>query len=223
MSVRIREPLSAITAFVLEERGGSPGSPMISNSQGHSCGHTLVTFGDFKIQTAATPSRISPIGTSAQTSTAPWTPTAENLIFNTTVPQGTFAALGWIFDGIYDGNYVLDGFAKNITVYYTVPGQDEEPVFSLSNEPSPDDPRFDFCGYFPGLWLYVPMDSDILGTRGGVSSLGKAPSQMHPLAWPLSFDSTTVEFEGAWEVVAAEYKRWATEDAGKSTSEADVI
>ncbi|KAJ7244095.1 hypothetical protein C8J57DRAFT_1556100 [Mycena rebaudengoi] len=173
-------------------------------------GYTIISSDKFEIQTPATPSRISPIGTSAQTSIAPFNPTAPNLIVNTTVPQGTQAELGWIFDGIPNSGVVFDGFAKNITVYFTAPGQDEEFIFSFSNEPSPDDPRFDFCGYFPGLWLYVPIDSDVLGTykgrwvvKFGQSTQPDAPVSEHGCG-PLPFDNTGVEFERSWEVVAAE-------------------
>jgi hypothetical protein len=92
-------------------------------------GPTIVTSGDFEIQTPATLSRILPIGASAQTNIVPFNPTAANLIVNTTVPQGTPAALGWIFDGTLDGSIVFDGFAKNITMFATFPGQAEEFIF----------------------------------------------------------------------------------------------
>jgi hypothetical protein len=50
---------------------------------------------------------------------------------NTTVPQGDFALLGWIFASVGDNTdpAVFDGFAKKITVLYTPPGGVEEFVF----------------------------------------------------------------------------------------------
>ncbi|KAJ7276604.1 hypothetical protein C8J57DRAFT_1583734 [Mycena rebaudengoi] len=171
---------------------------------------STIISGDFEIQTPATSSRISSIGASSQTSVAPFTPTAENLIVNTTVPQGEPALLGWIFSGTLDGSVVFDGFAKNISVFYTPPGSDEKFVFGTIVGPDDDDPRLDFCGFFPGDWAAGVMPSDDLGTykarwtvEFGQSTQPDAPVSPHGCG-PQPFDSTTVEFERYWEVVAAE-------------------
>ncbi|KAJ7276606.1 hypothetical protein C8J57DRAFT_1223346 [Mycena rebaudengoi] len=166
-----------------------------------------VISGDFEIQSSATPSRISPIGTSAQTSIAPFPPTAENLIFNTTVPQGEPALLGWIFSGTFDGSIVFDRFARNITVFYTPPAGTEQFVFSLFNIP----PDIGFCGFFPGVFFAGILDSNDLGTYNarwivefGQSTQPDVPVDPHSGCGPVPFDSTTVEFERSWEVVEAE-------------------
>jgi hypothetical protein len=89
-------------------------------------GAFTITAGDFEIQTSTTPGHISPMVTSAQTSTVPWIPTAYNLIFNTTVPQGTLAQLGWRDYGPSDGTTIFDGYARNVTIFFTPPGGTEQ-------------------------------------------------------------------------------------------------
>ncbi|KAJ7275714.1 hypothetical protein C8J57DRAFT_1311491 [Mycena rebaudengoi] len=191
---------SLLSSFVFQVDAGSPIPKAIA-------GNFEITAGDFEIQTFTTPGRMSP---SAQTSTAPFNPTAANLIVNNTVPQGTPAAFGWIFDGTLDGSIVFDGFAKNITMLATFPGQAEEFIFGISNGPDPDDPRFDFCGYISGFWAAAVIRSDDLGTYKGrwVVEFGQSTQPDAPVrdggCGPDPFDSTTVEFERSWEVVAAE-------------------
>jgi hypothetical protein len=64
--------------------------------------------------------------TSTQTSTAPWTPTAENLIFNTTVLQGMPSALGWLENGPLNGTIIFDGYARNVSIFFTPLGGTEK-------------------------------------------------------------------------------------------------
>ncbi|KAJ7259648.1 hypothetical protein C8J57DRAFT_1515020 [Mycena rebaudengoi] len=139
-------------------------------------GDSTIISGGFEIQTAATPSRISPIGTTPQTSIAPFTPTDENLIFNTTVHQGESASLGWIFYFTLDGSTVFDGFAKTISVFFTPPGDTEKIVFSVSVGPN-DDPLSDFCGFWPGYWIAGAIPSDDVG--------------MYNARWSVEFDQST--------------------------------
>ncbi|KAJ7238726.1 hypothetical protein C8J57DRAFT_1246419 [Mycena rebaudengoi] len=63
-------------------------------------------------------------GFTAQTSTAPWTPTAENLVVKTTAPQGEPSIVGWIFpsvDGTDDGTPIFDGFVRKISIFFKLP------------------------------------------------------------------------------------------------------
>ncbi|KAJ7281818.1 hypothetical protein C8J57DRAFT_1219629 [Mycena rebaudengoi] len=166
-----------------------------------------VIAGDFEVQSSATPSRISPIGTSAH-SIAPWAPLDENIVFNAPVPQDEFAEVGWFFDGhgAEDGTIVFDGWAKNITVYYTPPSGIEEWVFSLWADAS-----VGLCGIKNGLRVVIPLDSTELGTYNarwhiefGQSTQPDEPLDEFSGCGPLPFDSTTVEFQRSWEVIAAE-------------------
>ncbi|KAJ7275686.1 hypothetical protein C8J57DRAFT_1223848 [Mycena rebaudengoi] len=169
-----------------------------------------VIAGDkLEIQTSAAPDRISPILTSAQTSIAPWTPLAENLIVNTTVPQGETAQVGWRFsdaDGAAKGDVVHDGFAKNITMFVTPPGSTEEVLFGLEVNPDTH-----LCGILSGVGFWLFVDATDLGTykarwnvEFGQSTQPDAPIDPDSGCGPLPFDSTTVEFVRYWEVVEAE-------------------
>ncbi|KAJ7244106.1 hypothetical protein C8J57DRAFT_1525377 [Mycena rebaudengoi] len=171
----------------------------------------IIANDKFKIQTIAPPSGISRIVTSAQTSIAAWVPTAADLIFETgPVPQGELAQVGWMFpsqDGIEDGTLFFDGFEKNITAFYTPPAGTEQWLFSFLV--NPDD---GFCGRIPGIGFGALVDSNDLGTykerwlvEFGQSTQPDAPIDPNSGCGPEPFDSTTVEFERYWEVVAAEY------------------
>ncbi|KAJ7275695.1 hypothetical protein C8J57DRAFT_225610 [Mycena rebaudengoi] len=193
---------SLLSSFVFQVDAGSLIPKAIA-------GDFTITAGDFEIQTFVSPSRILPIVASAQTSAAPWTPTAENLIVNTTVPQGEPALFGWIFpseEGIEDGTAVLDGFAKIIAVFFTPPGGTEQFVFSLSVGPDTG-----LCGIITGFGIAAVSDSNDLGTYNarwivefGQSTQPYAPVDPNSGCGPEPFDSTTVEFERSWEVVEAE-------------------
>jgi hypothetical protein len=91
-----------------------------------------VTAGNFELiqSTTAAPSRLR--ANADIPTVGPFVPSADNLIVNSTVPQGGFAGLGWAFPSVgnISGSAVFDGFAKNITVLYTPPGGVEQFVFT---------------------------------------------------------------------------------------------
>ncbi|KAJ7028220.1 hypothetical protein C8F04DRAFT_1291378 [Mycena alexandri] len=168
-----------------------------------------VNAGDFELIQASTaaPSRLL---TNADTPTVgPFVPSAYNLIVNTTVPQGEFADLGWRFAPVGDNTdpAVFDGFAKNISVFYTPPGGVEH----IENGPDigpPGGPGF--CGFFPGFWIEGVLDSSILGTYTGrwLVEFGESIQPYAPVdpdsgCGPEPFNNKTVEFVRTWEVVEA--------------------
>ncbi|KAJ6479004.1 hypothetical protein C8R45DRAFT_1216358 [Mycena sanguinolenta] len=135
-------------------------------------------------------------------------PKASNLIFNTTVPQGVNATLGWLFDSVGDNSnpIAFDGSQKNITILYTPPSGVEEFVLNFNVGPGPNG----FCGTFPGTTLQKPIDSSVLGTYTGrwVIEYGQstdpdAPTDPESGCGPLPFNMTNTEFVRTWEVVAA--------------------
>ncbi|KAJ7906451.1 hypothetical protein B0H13DRAFT_1880607 [Mycena leptocephala] len=166
-----------------------------------------VTAGAFKLiqATTAVPSRLS---TNADIPTVgPFVPSADNLIVNTTVPQGEFADLGWIFASVGDNSdpAVFDGFAKNISILYTPPGGVEH------IESGPGIGGGDgFCGFFPGFWIEGVLDSSVLGTYTGrwIVEFGESTQPYAPVdpesgCGPEPFNMKTVEFVRTWEVVEA--------------------
>jgi hypothetical protein len=90
-----------------------------------------VTAGDFQLiqTTTAAPSRL--LANADIPTVPPFVPSADNLIVNTTVPQGEFADLGFIFPSVGDNTdpAVFDGSSINVTVLYTPPGGVETFVF----------------------------------------------------------------------------------------------
>jgi hypothetical protein len=71
----------------------------------------VVNAGKFPVRSASTPSRLSPLDSSAPVVTVPWVPTEENLIFSPTFVQGdtSFVGIGWIFTPT-EGDFYYDGF-----------------------------------------------------------------------------------------------------------------
>ncbi|KAJ6479145.1 hypothetical protein C8R45DRAFT_933922 [Mycena sanguinolenta] len=186
------------TALALQARAG-PAFPHI-------------TKGDLEIVQGNTAAPDPLLATAADIpTTGPFVPTADNLIVNTTVPQGVNAALGWIDStvaGVAPFSPVFDGSSYNISVFYTPPGGVE------TSDTGPD--TTDFCGIFSGYWTYGVMDSSVLGTyaRGftyaarwtieyGQSTQPDAPVDPTSGCGPDPFNMTTVEFTRNWEVVAA--------------------
>ncbi|KAJ6555405.1 hypothetical protein DFH09DRAFT_1165315 [Mycena vulgaris] len=143
----------------------------------------------------------------------PFIPSADNLIVNTTVPQGEFANLGWIFASVGDNSdpAVFDGFEHNITVLYTPPGGVETFIFGIESGPETPQPvGVGFCGFFPGFWIEGVLDSSVLGTytgrwivEFGQSTQPDAPIDPNSGCGPEPFNITTVEFVRTWEVVEA--------------------
>jgi hypothetical protein len=90
-----------------------------------------VIAGDFEIiQTAAVaPSRL--LANVDIPTIPPFVPSADNLIVNTTVPEGTPALLGWIFPSVGNNSdpAVFNGQSMNVTVFFTPPGGVEQFVF----------------------------------------------------------------------------------------------
>ncbi|KAJ7704038.1 hypothetical protein B0H17DRAFT_1326743 [Mycena rosella] len=170
-----------------------------------------VNAGDFELIQATTtaPSRL--LANADIPTVGPFVPSADNLIVNTTVPQGEFADLGWIFASVGDNTdpAVFDGFAKNITVLYTPPGGVEQFVFGIIT--GPEIAGGDgFCGFFPGFWIEGVLDSSDLGTytgrwivEFGESTQPDAPVDPDSGCGPEPFNITTVEFVRTWEVVEA--------------------
>ncbi|KAJ7246957.1 hypothetical protein C8J57DRAFT_1724631 [Mycena rebaudengoi] len=172
-----------------------------------------VTVGDFELiqATTAAPSRL--LANAKLPTVGPFVPSADNLIVNTTVPQGEFASLGWIFESVGDNSdpAVFDGSFHNVTVLYTPPGGVETFIFGIDS--GPDTPQPDgvgFCGFFPGFWVTGVLSSSDLGTytgrwivEFGQSTQPDAPVDPDSGCGPKPFNITTVEFVRTWEVVAA--------------------
>ncbi|KAJ7237046.1 hypothetical protein B0H12DRAFT_1238358 [Mycena haematopus] len=165
-----------------------------------------VTAGDFELIHAATTVSSRSVTDNIPT-IGPFVPTAANLIFNTTVPQGGTANIGWIFPSV--GNNILaefDGFAKNITILFT--------PRATSSWIGPFGPGVNstdgFCGIYPGYFLEGFLPTSVLGTyqgrwivEYGESTRPHAPVDPMSGCGPEPFDSKTVEFVRTWEVVAA--------------------
>ncbi|KAJ7196244.1 hypothetical protein GGX14DRAFT_473830, partial [Mycena pura] len=135
----------------------------------------------------------------------PFVPSAENLIVNTTVPQGERAHLGWTFPsmGYSPGTDVHDGSAINVTMYYTAPGNVERPIFGFFSGP-----RTGFCGFTAGSAGWAFLDSSVIGTytgrwnvEFGQSTQPDAPVDPRSGCGPEPFNITTMEFVRTWEVV----------------------
>ncbi|KAJ6494195.1 hypothetical protein C8R45DRAFT_987555 [Mycena sanguinolenta] len=168
----------------------------------------LIVKGDFDLiqgNTAFTPGRLATADDIP--TTGPFDPKGANLIANTTVPQGTFADLGWQFDsveGLAPGTTVFDGSAFNISVFYTPPGDVEIALFSFFTGPP------DFCGFSSGGFFEAVLPSDVLGTYAGrwlveygQSTQPDAPVDPDSGCGPLPFTNMTKEFVRTWEVVPA--------------------
>ncbi|KAF7340567.1 hypothetical protein MSAN_02128200 [Mycena sanguinolenta] len=148
------------------------------------------------------------LGRRTTPTTDPFYPTAANLVFNTTVPQGVRAVLGWtdtIIPGIPPSTNVFDGSARNLTMFYTPPGGVETYRGGFFNGP-----RTDFCGVTPGATFMAYIDSSVLGTYTGrwVVEFGQSTDPDAPVdpktgCGPLPFTTNGVEFVRTWEVVAA--------------------
>ncbi|KAJ6540719.1 hypothetical protein B0H19DRAFT_1078120 [Mycena capillaripes] len=168
-----------------------------------------ITAGDFELiqGTPAAPSRL--LANADLPTVGPFIPSAANLIVNTTVSQGEIADLGWIFASVGDNTdpAVFDGFAKNISVFYTPPGDVEH----IANGPDIAPPGGEgFCGFFPGFFLEALLDSSVLGTYTGrwIVEFGESTQPYAPIdpdsgCGPEPFNSKTVEFMRTWEVVEA--------------------
>ncbi|KAJ7612623.1 hypothetical protein FB45DRAFT_939421 [Roridomyces roridus] len=134
----------------------------------------------------------------------PFRPSPANLIVNKTVTQGDFADLGIQFPVEGDAQIAFDGFAKNITVFETPPGGDEEFIFGLESGPDTN-----LCGFFPGLFFEALLDTSVLGTYQGRWVFEIGESEDHRAAvnattgcGPEPFNKRIVEFVRKWEVVA---------------------
>ncbi|KAJ7261875.1 hypothetical protein C8J57DRAFT_459537 [Mycena rebaudengoi] len=170
-----------------------------------------LTLGDFLVHSTLPLDYFDGTITGGQTTTVPWAPTDENLIVNITITQGEPAYVGWTFpsvEGTPDGGTIFDGFAKNITVFYTPPTGSEKMVFSYSTGPD----TTNFCGMLSGLALSGLIGSDDLefGTyearwivEFGQSIEPDAPIDPDSGCGAEAFNITTVEFERTWEVVKA--------------------
>ncbi|KAJ6557548.1 hypothetical protein B0H19DRAFT_1376266 [Mycena capillaripes] len=141
---------------------------------------------------------------------APRSSTEANLIVNTTVPVGKPSFVGWIFDTVGDNSApVFDGFAFNITVFFTPPDGEEELLVGL--ESGPEIVPGGFCGFFPGFGFAAVLDEEDIGTYSGrwVVQFGQSTQPYAPVdpetgCGPEPFDIKTVEFVKTWEVVEAE-------------------
>ncbi|KAJ7453755.1 hypothetical protein FB451DRAFT_1280731 [Mycena latifolia] len=172
-----------------------------------------VNAGDFELiqATTAAPRRL--LANVDIPTVPPFVPSADNLIVNTTVPQGEFADLGWIFPSVGDNTdpAVFDGSSINVTVLYTPPGGVEQFVFGIDSGPETPQPvGVGFCGFFPGFWIEGVLDSSVLGTytgrwivEFGESTQPDAPVDPDSGCGPEPFNITTVEFVRTWEVVEA--------------------
>ncbi|KAJ7806796.1 hypothetical protein B0H14DRAFT_3882256 [Mycena olivaceomarginata] len=162
-----------------------------------------VTAGDFQLiqTTTAAPSRL--LANADMPTVPPFVPSADNLIVNTTVPQGEFADLGFIFPSVGDNTdpAVFDGSFINLTVLYTPPG---------GVETIDSGPETEFCGFFPEFFVEGVLDASVLGTytgrwivEFGESTQPDAPVDPDSGCGPEPFNITTVEFVRTWEVVEA--------------------
>ncbi|KAF7340575.1 hypothetical protein MSAN_02129000 [Mycena sanguinolenta] len=168
-----------------------------------------ITKGDFEIMQVNTAANHALAIADDTPTTGPFIPTADNLIVNTTVPQGVNAALGWIdptVAGVAPFSPVFDGSAYNISVFYTPPSGVETFVFGVDTGPD----TTDFCGIISGYWIEGVIDSSVLGTylgrwivEYGQSTQPDAPVDPNSGCGPDPFNMTTVEFTRTWEVVAA--------------------
>ncbi|KAJ7333937.1 hypothetical protein DFH08DRAFT_879805 [Mycena albidolilacea] len=172
-----------------------------------------VTAGDFQLihTITAAPSRL--LANADIPTVPPFVPSADNLIVNTTVPQGEFANLGFIFPSVGDNTNpaVFDGSSINVTVLYTPPGGVETFVFGIDSGPETPQPvGVGFCGFFPAFFVEGVLDSSVLGTytgrwivEFGESTQPDAPVDPNSGCGPEPFNITTVEFVRTWEVVEA--------------------
>ncbi|KAJ6492096.1 hypothetical protein C8R45DRAFT_990393, partial [Mycena sanguinolenta] len=96
--------------------------------------------------------------------TGPFVPTAANIISNTTVPLGEAAVFGWVYDSVPnvpESSPVFDGFAKNISAWFTPPGGKELLIFTnIVVGPFSSD----FCGIYSGSSVVGFLPSQVLGT-----------------------------------------------------------
>ncbi|KAF7341650.1 hypothetical protein MSAN_02063000 [Mycena sanguinolenta] len=164
-------------------------------------GKSLLFSITLAVQALATADGVVPV-------TGFFVPKPSNLIFNTTLPQGVNATLGWLFDSVGDNSnpIAFDGSQKNITILYTPPGGVETFVLNFNVGPGPNG----FCGTFPGTTLQEPIDSSVLGTYTGRwlidwghSTQPDAPTDPESGCGPLPFTMNNTEFVRTWEVVAA--------------------
>ncbi|KAJ6451901.1 hypothetical protein C8R45DRAFT_945935 [Mycena sanguinolenta] len=161
----------------------------------------LIVKGEFDLiqgSTAATPGRLATADDIP--TTGPFVPKAANLIVNTTVPQGTFADFGWIFDsveGVTPGTAVFDGSAFNISMFYTPAGGVEIRISIITG------PNIGtgFCGFSSGSFTEALIPSDVLGTytgrwviEYGQSTQPDAPVDPDSGCGPLPFTTMNKEF-----------------------------
>ncbi|KAJ7440992.1 hypothetical protein FB451DRAFT_1299465, partial [Mycena latifolia] len=144
-----------------------------------------VNAGDFELiqATTAAPRRL--LANVDIPTVPPFVPSADNLIVNTTVPQGEFADLGWIFPSVGDNT--------DPRVRWVLQTIDSGPE-------TPQPVGVGFCGFFPGFWIEGVLDSSVLGTYTGrwIVEFGESTQPDAP-----PFNITTVEFVRTWEVVEA--------------------
>ncbi|KAF8162186.1 hypothetical protein K438DRAFT_1858943 [Mycena galopus ATCC 62051] len=186
------------TALVLQARGG--------------LSFPRVTAGDFEIiQTTTVASSHGLLASVDIPTVPPLVPSTYDLIVNTTVPQGEFAQLGWVFPTVGNNSAVFDGSSINVTVFYTPPGGVEEFVLGIASGPDIAPPGgVGFCGFLPGFGLAAVLNATDLGTSTGrwVVEFGQSTQPDAPVdptsgCGPEPFNSTTVEFVRTWEVVPA--------------------
>ncbi|KAJ7196250.1 hypothetical protein GGX14DRAFT_575070 [Mycena pura] len=174
-------------------------------------------------QTIVAPSHLS--ANVAIPTAPPFVPSADNLIVNTTVPQGEDAFLGWTFldMGFTPGTVVHDGSAINVTMFFTAPGSVEQlaighVVRSVSLIHGADGytcslfsgPQIGFCAFNAGSASWAFVDSSVIGTytgrwnvEFGQSTQPDAPIDPDTGCGPEPFNITTMEFVRTWEVVPA--------------------
>ncbi|KAJ7196278.1 hypothetical protein GGX14DRAFT_575093 [Mycena pura] len=133
----------------------------------------------------------------------PFVPSEDNLIVNTTVPQGERAHLGWTFPlmGLSPGTAVHDGSALAVAMFYTAPGDVERRIFRLVTG---------LCGFATGSSSRAFVDASAIGTytgrwkvEFGQSTQPDAPVDPRSGCGPEPFNITTMEFVRTWEVVPA--------------------
>jgi hypothetical protein len=129
-----KQPMLSRTFIALASLLSSLVFQVNAGSQAGATGSFQLFSGNFEVQTSVIPSHVSPIGTVAAR-IAPWAPADENIIFVAPVSDGDIpgrAIVGWTFppNGQEVGTPSLDGWARNITLYYTPPSGIEEWVFT---------------------------------------------------------------------------------------------
>ncbi|KAJ7806810.1 hypothetical protein B0H14DRAFT_3483819 [Mycena olivaceomarginata] len=174
-----------------------------------------VTAGDFQLiqTTTAAPSRL--LANADIPTVPPFVPSADNLIVNTTVPQGEFADLG--SSSPPSGttptppcSMGLPSTSPSSTPPRAVSRRSSLGTFIDSGPETPQPVGVGFCGFFPAFFIEGVLDSSVLGTytgrwivEFGESTQPDAPVDPNSGCGPEPFNITTVEFVRTWEVVEA--------------------